>query len=278
MAISYLYGLQRNKLVMGPNFNPKRDDKGLWTATAEFRCISDDYESAPIQARLAKGVSLGYISETGGVGTEWNFLCVDSHEAEKQPGGMTVVTVQLKGFTDNQWDFDNAKNKTYSRNGTLTEESILNHPKFKAEVTGDLVQAFRNVMNGTWSERFDSDASQIILVATGGGDAPLAYITDGPTIEWWNLIIRKKQETFLSPAMEWTESATGNLPLTSADMASFGYIDNPPGGPGTPGNRNWLFTGITEQIEKTGEGVNQYSKTWTLSSLDPWPTKIYEKP
>ena len=92
---------------------------------------------------------------------------------------------------------------------------------------------------------------------------------------WWDWIVTQNNLTYAKAASEWTESATGRGTLTSADLEKFGYIDTPAGSPAAPNDDTWLYSGATESITVSGDGVNSYSRTWTSGN---WPTQVYQKP
>jgi hypothetical protein len=76
--------------------------------------------------------------------------------------------------------------------------------------------------------------------------------------------------------MEWTESTTALGKLEVSKFTKLGYIDNNvPGSPEAPPDERWLFTAVTEDIQRIGDGPNSYSRTWTSGK---WPVKIYTKP
>lgn len=262
---------------MRPRFTASCDDKGLWTARAEYSCIKGDFESAQIQSKLVRGTSLASIS-TSEIGTAWSFLAVDTVEAVDEPGGITVVTISFKGYNEEQWDFDADKSKTYTRNATTFDDSIFNHKQFKEDVVGADLDTFIKAVAGMAYRRADSSASTIYVVGNNGSDKIINTLTDPDVIEWWGLVVDKKHETYKVPTMEWTLSTTGRNKLSAADLSDLGYISTPQGSPGTPTGRNWLMTGATESIQVVGEGANSYSITWLLSGPEPWPDKIYKKP
>jgi hypothetical protein len=276
MAKVFSGKLGNGAIVMGPDFTATRDAQGKWTASGEFRVLRGDFERNDVQAKFSPGNSITAISGNA-LSSAWSFLLIDSVDANDEPGGITVVRVSFTGFTENQWDFDADKNKTYTRTGTTVEKSILDHPLFKDEVTNPQdIESFRMAIAGTWRERDDSTSNTLYLVAANGSDAILNTITDAKAYAWWVEIVRNGNHTFLAPAMEWTESTTGLGKLQASEFSGLGYIDNNvPGSPAAPPDEKWLFTSVTEEIQRQGDGVNSYSRTWTSGK---WPTKIYTKP
>jgi hypothetical protein len=275
MSATVRGALGGGRIVMGPDFSASRVAQGKWTATGEFRVLRGDFERNDVYAKFQPGNSIGGIA-SGSLSSAWNFLLIEKVDPQDEPGGITVVRVSFTGFTENQWDFDADQNKTYTRTGTTVEKSILDHPLFKEDVSSPAdVEAFRMAMAGTWRERSDAPAGTAFLVAATGSDAVLYDITDPTVYEWWVEVIQKGNHTYLAPAMEWTESTTGSGKLTAGEFSKLGYIDTPSGNPAAPPDETWLFTAVTEDIQRIGDGPNSYSRTWTSGK---WNTKIYTKP
>jgi hypothetical protein len=264
MATSYLFGVSAGTLTLRPGMTLSQDDKGMWTGRAEFTCLTGDFGTTSIQLALRKGTSLSDVSDT--VGVEFSFLAVETMTARDEPGGYTVVEVTYKGFNDNQWEFDADKVKTYTRSASLQETSILDHPLF-VEAPIAAMQALRHGMDGKWTEREDSSISVLKLTETGDPLQNLVYVSNEESVLiWWDYIVRKGNHTYKTPVTEWTVATTGKAKLTDDDIKYLGKIDPAPDGdPATPPGENWMLTGVTENVQITGEGSNSWSKTWTSS-------------
>ena len=262
-------------IQMGPDFSASRDAQGLWTATGEFRVLRGDFERDDVQNKFAPGNPIGAIAGSA-LSSAWNFLLIDKVDPRDEAGGITVVSVSFTGFTENQWDFDADKNKTYTRTGTTTEKSILDHPTFKTDVTdAKEIQLIKLAMDGSIKIR-DPGAGTYVFVATTGSDASVGTITSAKGQQWYRAIITRGNHTYLATAMEWTESTTGLGNLTADKFTKLGYIDTAvPGSPQAPPGERWLFTGVSEEIKRQGDGANQYSRTWTSGD---WDLEIYTKP
>lgn len=275
MSIAKVFGkLGNGAIVMGPDFSATRDAQGKWTASGEFRVLRGDFERNDVQAKFAPGIPITAISG-GALSSVWNFLRIDSVDSTDEPGGITVVRVNFTGFTENQWDFDADKNKTYTRTGSTTEKSILDHPTFKNDVTDQAeVQLIKLAMEGSIRSRNPS-GTEYAFVATTGSDAIIGKIMSEKGRQWYRTIITRGNHTYLAPTMEWTESTTALGNLQAAQFTKLGYIDTPPGSPQAPPDERWLFTSVTEEIQRQGEGSNSYSRTWTSGK---WDLEIYTKP
>ncbi len=262
-------------LRLRPGMTMTMDDKGRWSGTAEFTCATSDSVSNQIHAQIRQGSQLSDI--TSDVPIQWGFMRVESLEIRDEPGGFSIVTLNLKGFIETQWDFDGDRTKVYTRNSSLQEESILNHPKFKSEVPFN--RMFKLALDGQVAERSDSTAEHLVLTSVGNGlDGKVVYeTTNAEFIKWWVIIIKEGTHTYLNTRSEWTMQTTGKNPLSDAEVAKLGYIDDPDGNPGTPEGQNWILSGISESIQVTGEGSNSYSKTWTASGQAKFDAEVYTK-
>jgi hypothetical protein len=135
-------------------------------------------------------------------------------------------------------------------------------------------------MEGKGTEREDSTDTDLKLIAVGNPLlTPVFSSIDSNFLEWWNYIVRQGNHTYKVAVSEWTVSTTGKAKLASSDFAKLGKIDaTPDGDPATPPDENWMLTGVTENIQVSGEGSNSWSKTWSSSGPDPFPDKIYGTP
>lgn len=275
--MSKVYGLGGGKIVMGPDFTATRDEKGLWKASGEFRVLRSDFERNDVYSKFLQGNSIGAIAG-GSLSSAWNFLVIEKVTPTDIPGGITVISVDFTGYTEENWEFDSDKNKTYTRTGSTVERSIFEHPKFKEDVSGpnpNIATLIKLASEGTIRAR-DLGGGALVFVPSTGQDTIVGDITDPKEIEWFDEIVIRGNTTYLAPAMEWTESTTGLGKLQSGEFSGLGYIDSSvPGSPAAPPDETWLFTSVTEDIQRQGDGANSYSRTWTSGK---WSTLIYTKP
>jgi hypothetical protein len=276
MSIAKVFGgkVGNGAIAMGPDFTATRNAQGKWTASGEFRVMRGDFERNDVQAKFAPGNPITAISGNA-LSSAWSFLTIESVDAVDEPGGITVVRVSFTGFTESQWDFDADRNKTYTRTGTTVEKSILDHPTFKDDVTDAAeIQLIKLAMDGSIRAR-NPGGTDYVFVSTNGSDAPIGKISSAKGQQWYRAIITRGNHTYLAAAMEWTESTTGLGKLQSAQFTNLGYIDTPAGSPSAPPGETWLFSAVTEEIQRQGEGANSYARTWTSGK---WDLEIYTKP
>lgn len=260
-----LFNIPANTLRPGPTLTIVQGSDGKTTATMDFTCRKFDIGKPLIQSKLVKGTSL--VTLYPQAGTEFNFLQLNGYTARDEPGGITTVTCDFSGV-DTSGDGGGTDNSVvYTRNNSLRELPIWQNPKLIEELSHVEIDAIKQVVNGT--AYLDRDTDEIKRI---GSDALIESLTSQYALEWYEYIVTKGNETYLAATSEWTKSATGTGGLSSATLADFGKIDTPPGSPAAPTGQEWLFTGATESIQVTGDGVNSYSLTWTSGE---WPARIY---
>ena len=269
MSQSILFGVSAGSLTPRHDLLITRQADGMTTASMSFHCRKFDLESIGVMSKLVKGNSL--VSLYPEVGTRWAFLRLDDWSSQDEAGGYSIIRVAFKGADDSTGDFSFDSSIVYGRNNALTDESIFNNPNFKADCDEYTRETIRLGHQGVVGRAKD-DGYNIRYLSN---DKFRDELTDENHIFWWNFIVGKGNDTYLKATSEWTKSATGRGRLQASDFTDFGYISNPDGDPATPDNQTWLYTGATEQISIVGDGVNSYSKTWTLGE---WDAKVYTKP
>lgn len=269
MSTGKLFGLSANELKPRTVLVIERSGDGMTTANMEFDIRTSDIGASAVEAKLEKGTPITTLDSD--IPLKYQFLLVDSFRYDRQPGGYSIVDVMFKGADVIEGDFSFDDSIVYSRNNALVEESMWNHPKVVDTVPESTRESMRLASLGVVEKGPDSTATEYEIIYTRNGEQRES-ITDTDSIYWWDYVVTKQNFTYLKPTSEWTKSATGKGALSSADLADFGLIDDPPGSPGTPTGKNWLFSGATEQISVAGGGANSYSLTWTLGE---WDTEAY---
>lgn len=269
MSKATVYNLRRHHLTPKGELVISRPSDSMVTARMEFQCVSGDERALPIQTLLDKGTPIESLYPD--IGSVFSFLYVDTSDSRAQAGGYTIVEVIFKGVDigdDSQFE---GKDVTYTRNNSLSEDSIFDNENFI-----DTVEAYtRNTIRlATEGIVYAPDESAPYDFRYIKDDSEREEITDEAAIYWADYIITQKNHTYLRPTSEWTKSATGKSKLRPEDLANMRYIDTPPGDPTAPGDDVWLFTGATENIIKQGDGANSYSLTWTSGN---WPAPVYQK-
>ncbi len=282
MSECFIFNIPSATLRAGPDFKVARGSDGTFTGSLTFTCRKNDIQHTLILQKLRKGTPLLDLYPYGP--QKFNFLTVDTWDAEDQPGAYTKVTVQFKGGSpsdeDNDPAFDTEGTKSYSRSLSLQDKSIYTCPAIEAELSAGDIDALR----GLRQKDFYIGAQACDYGGYPYGYEVRSYATrrvvlvflDSANVDYWyNYIVVEGNETYLAPASEWTMSASGIGPIDPSYLDNQGYIDPAPDGdPYTKTGKNWLLQNVQEEIPVLG-GVNSYSVTWVEGD---WPTKIYARP
>lgn len=264
-----LFNVPANKLKPGPTLQVVRQSDGLVTAAMTFTCRKFDYAKSTIQSLLNQGTRLTTLYPEAG--SDFTNLFLDDWDAQDAPGGITTVSCRFKGISGSA-EYSNEDLVTYTRNNSLREESILNHPKFLEQVTGSARETIRLGVDGQAYKDPSSTESEYTIKRTSN-NATIEILTPEDYLWWWDYIVEKKNTTYLRATSEWTKSASGRGKLRAAEFVKFGKVDTPPGDPVAPTGDVWLYTGATEYITVSGNTVNSYTQTWTSGSYDE--TRVY---
>lgn len=282
MSECYIFNIPAATLRAGPDFKVARASDGTFTGSVTFTCRKNDIQNTLILRKLQKGTPLLDLYPYGP--QKFNFLTVDTWDAEDQPGGYTKVTVQFKGGTpsedDNDPAFDSEGSKSYSRSLSLQDKSIYTCPAILAELSDSDIDMLRQLRQKDCYLGRD-------IYNYGGypyGYEVRSYATrrqvhiflDSSDVDfWYQYIVVEGNETYLAPASEWTMSTSGIGPIDQSYLENQGYIDPAPDGdPFTKTGKAWLLQNVQEEIPVLG-GVNSYSVTWVEGD---WPEKIYARP
>ena len=122
-----IHGLTAFSLVPGPDLYLSRDAEGKTTATRSFTCLKSAVQTAFIQSKIKKGISITALCSD--IPPEFSALTVDSSSSRDAPGGMTTIDISFAGYVDEgEFSFDREIN--YSLRGTTFRRPILEHPTF----------------------------------------------------------------------------------------------------------------------------------------------------
>lgn len=279
---AYLFNVPLATLRAGPDFRVGRSSDGTYSASLTFTCRKNDIQQTLILNKLAKGTPLLDVYTYGPA--KFSFLYVDDWDAEDQPGGWTKVIVRFIGAASDADDpaFDSGQTKTYSRNLSLTEKSIYSHPQMIEDLSASDIDFLRQIQENVCyvDEKYDNSASistfpYYYTIRQHSTRRIVHAFLDSPKIyDWYQYVVVQKNTTYQAPTSEWTMSASGVGPLDATYLSKQGYIDTPDGNPYTRDGKNWLLTGVNEEIPVI-DGINSYSVTWTEGE---WSAFVYTKP
>jgi len=262
MSLANLYNVPENTLRPGHALVITKDQEGKSNATMTFTCRKYDVGRPIIQSLLEKGTKIDLLYPL--IGTEFNFLEVDAWTSRDMKGGYCEVDVTFIGYKEGEDGEASEKNVTYTRNDSLSDESIFNHPKFllladdvREGIRAGSTNAARIVLNGA-----------LKYVRSWVGDDYICFLDDVTDYPWWEYIVIRGNLTYQLPQSEWAKSATKAGSITNAQMEKFGLIDTPPGSPSVRDGQVWLFTGATESTTLIGDAPNSYTLTWTSGVFD----------
>jgi hypothetical protein len=259
-----LFNVPENTLRPSSQLVITKEPQGKVNASMMFTCRKNDAGRPVIQALLEKGTKIDVLYPM--IGAEFAYLEVDSYKIRDVAGGTSEVDVEFIGYDDSEGEEDE-KSIVYTRNDTLADESIFNHPKFLL-LADDIKEGIRAGANGT-ARIVLSESNKYVRYWIG--DTYICYLEDDD-FKWWDYIVIRGNLTYQLPQSEWNKSATKAGKISSAQMEKFGLIDTPPGSPSKRAGQEWLFTGATESTTLIGDAPNSYTLTWTSGV---WEDFIY---
>lgn len=280
---SLLFNVPLATLQAGPDFRVGRSSDGSYQGSLTFTCRKNDIQQTLILQKLQKGTPLLDVYPKGPA--KFNFLYVDSWDAQDQTGGYTKVTIDFVGSASSEDDpaFNPDETRTYSRNMSLQEASIFSHPQLIEDLSASDIDFLRQLQENVCyvAEPYNNTASAATFpyyysIRMHSSGRIVHTFLDSPEVaEWYNLIVTQQQTTYQTPTSEWTMSASGVGPLNANYLSKLGYIDpTPDGDPYTRTGKKWLLSAVNEEIPIL-DGINSYSVTWTEGD---WSEKLYTQP
>lgn len=262
---SKIFGLGTNSITPRPDFTATQDETGKWKASMSFSIRRNEYTN--IKSYFYKGELLSVIYPN--IDPEFAGFYIESHSVEEQPGGMDIVNVNATGWTEGS-ETQSERETVYDYNTSLTERSIIEHPKFKALAVTFSRDAIVGVFNGLnrWSGA--AATPTITDIATG---LPICTITTSPEILWFNAIVLRGVKTYKVPEAEYTETKTDIGGLTESLVENLGLIDTPPNSPVAPSGKIWQLSGVHETRSSTNPIT--YTRTWSTIDDDDDSELLY---
>lgn len=279
MSQSIVFGIAPYELIPAPDFAAGQDATGAWTGTQTYSCRKYDFSSKVIQDKIAKGTPITDLYTS--LGSEWSFLVVDSFRHEHQPGGITKIFVDFVGVQTGAGGEALPTDYSVSMNATMTDISILKHPRFLGELDSPSQRGISGIVNGTAVRQAWSNESEIIISSVTNLAESIANLSTVEQLWWYDYIITKGQTTYEASSVEWTITGTTRGGISDEDMSNFSYINSPPDTafmrPPVFTGRNWRFVGASQSRTRGDEkSAKTWSKTWLLSPPgEEWETKIY---
>lgn len=271
------YGLSGGSWEARPDFAPRRDSTGKWTATQTFTMRRDTWEGGA-SSSFAKGTAITTLFSD--LPVYWSFLKLEASDLQFEPGRIVLVRCDFTGYNTAEFD---ASEVAYTLSGTRTEQSILLHPLFKKDVTDDETRRyFQLTYNGAYVvDPAGSTVSTIqVRNAVNPFDGTLYDFTAYDIWKWAELIFVQGVRTWSAPTIQWTCEATNESGLDSDDLdylalvefGGDGQASKPPGNPPVPNNGGpWQWRKISlDQTKSTETGIT-HSQTWQLQPATAGP-------
>lgn len=270
MSAAHIFNLPSNTCLPGPDFVFSRDTTGKVTGSQTFRARRAEFYGQILQAKFRKGTSIKEIYPN--ILAFLEPLVIDTAECQEQPGGIDEIYVTYTGYL--QVDSEMQERETvYSRNNALEERSVIEHPKFLADITNaqDLATIIKGY-NGLAKKSFRSDGTTYYIVDVVT-DEQINILTDEVVRYWWDKIVDAGWRTYQAATSEWTKSRSNAGGLANSDLLKLGRIDTPDGNPAAPLGVIWFMSGSTE-IRTVGT-ASSWSITWTLIDDNEKNRKLY---
>jgi len=271
MSAAHIFNLPSNTCLPGPDFVFSRDTTGKVTGSQTFRARRAEFYGQILQAKFRKGTSIKEVYPN--ILAFLEPLVIDTAECQEQPGGIDEIYVTYTGYL--QVDSEMQERETvYSRNNALEERSILQHPKFLAEVTDiEDIELIVKGHDGIYEKNKNASTGsnyKIWDIVTQGNRGALI---DALAIEWWDFIVTRGVKTYQAATSEWTKSRSNAGGLADSDLEKLGKIDVPDGNPAAPPGMIWFMSGSTES--RTVGTASSWSITWTMINDNDINQKLY---
>lgn len=271
-----LRGISNYNIYPQPDFNADQDQNGAWTATQSFIVTKTTWQSAEWRNKFAIGTQITVINPT--LADFYSFLRIASSSFTEDGGDIVTIEVSFSGTSWSQFDEDQLSQDsppTYRLEGRIGESPLSDHPKWKQLadteksplqllLNDELVWFYDDVFNNAW------------ILAKRSGDDLVAtdYVLASEEAITFANMIAGGIKTYVSPTITWTETTSGNSPMTSQQLNKLGKISTPRGNPpDAAGTRNWMLTSASQEQRGT---LYQTQLEWTMSEQEGWDSFLYE--
>lgn len=271
-----LRGIYNYNIYPQPDFNAEQDQNGAWTAKQSFIVSKTTWASSEWRNKFAIGTQITVINPT--LAEFYSFLRVASSTFTEDGGDIVTIEVSFAGTSWSQFDDEQLSEEsppTYRLEGRIGESPLSDHPKWKQLadteksplqllLNDELVWFYDDVFNNAWilAKRSGDD-----LVATN-------YVLASEDAITFANMIAGGIKTYVAPTITWTETTSGNSPMTSQQLNKLGKISTPRGSPpDAAGTRNWMLTSASQEQRGT---LYQTQLEWTMSEDEGWNIFLYE--
>jgi len=271
-----LRGIYNYNIYPQPDFVADQDQNGAWTAKQSYIVSKTTWQSFEWRTKFSLGTQITVINPT--LADFYSFLRIASISFTEDGGDIVTINVDFAGTSWSQFN-DEAisadSDPTYRLEGRLAEQPLSEHPKWAAlEATerNPLQLLLNDELVWIYDEVFTNDW---ILCRRSGDDLVASdyALTSEDAIAFANMIA-KGVKTYIAPTVTWTETTSGNSPMTSSQLNKLGKISTPRGNPpDAAGTRNWMLTSASQEQRGT---LYQTQLEWTMSEKDGWSEFLYD--
>lgn len=271
-----LRGIYNYNIYPQPDFVAEQDQNGAWTARQSYIVTKTTWQSAEWRNKFAVGTQITVINPT--LADFYSFLRIASSSFTEEGGDIVTINVDFAGTSWSQFDDEQLSEEsppTYRLEGRIGESPLSDHPKWKQLadteksplqllLNDELVWFYDDVFNNAWilAKRSGDD-----LVATN-------YVLASEDAITFANMIAGGIKTYVAPTITWTETTSGNSPMTSQQLNKLGKISTPRGNPpDAAGTRNWMLTSASQEQRGT---LYQTQLEWTMSEDEGWNSFLYE--
>jgi len=271
-----LRGIYNYNIYPQPDFNAEQDQNGAWTARQSFIVSKTTWASAEWRSKFSIGTAITVINPT--LAEFYSFLRVASSSFTEDGGDIVTIEVSFAGTSWSQFDQEQLSQDsppTYRLEGRIGESPLSEHPKWKQLadteksplqllLNDELVWFYDDIFNNAW------------ILCKRSGDELVAtdYVLASEQAITFANMIAGGVKTYVAPTITWTETTSGNSPMTSSQLNNLGKISTPRGNPpDASGTRNWMLTSASQEQRGT---LYQTQLEWTMSEDEGWNSFLYE--
>ena len=271
-----LRGIYNYNIYPQPDFVAEQDQNGAWIAKQSFIVTKTTWQSTEWRNKFALGNQITVINPT--LSDFYSFLKIASSSFTEDGGDIVTIQVDFAGSQTAQYGFgegEEPQDPTYRLEGRLSEKPLSEHPKWAELVEGNK-NALQLLLNDELVWIYDAVFTNDWILCRRSGDDLVASdyeLTSENAIAFANMIA-KGIKTYIAPTVTWTETTSGNSPMTSSEISKLGKISTPRGNPpDAEGTRNWMLTSASQEQRGT---LYQTQLEWTMSEKDGWSEFLYD--
>ena len=259
-----LHGITNTDIYPQPGFDVHLDDNGGVTGSGTYAISKDALAVPSVIDKFQNGVSLQELDDDPSKAV-YAFLLISSAIMTYEEGDLQFIDVKFTGSASAQYDpTATGTLPRYTLDLSSSDLPLSDHPKWTA--LDDTVQTVLGyLLSGIYL--YDIGEGDVVIPQEDGSlviNGTLSDLLTEDAIEF-AILIAKGRTTYPSPSISWTETKTGNSPLSGSQLNKLTKISTPRGNPPTVSNRNWILGGGTQ--DQVG-ATYQTRLTWNLSGLE----------